>query len=557
MTVFLDGLLLNMQVVSPLPSASSPNDIGLTLPSRLGSLLLAFLLMSLGSDVWSAPVDVPPAVPSKTAEVPLEQRPYRIRVFVSGDNASGLGAARLDSLLDVWLGLVHRFVGAPWQVEVATKAPDSLSSAEPSGVSAESFSRDWPDADKIWLIKVLGEGSSLAFEGREYDVATHRLGPFQRSRVIVLRDAPRVFLRFTLDLFSPYAAIGDHFGKDVTLLVQGGAIEPASEVGRVVSKGTVFLPLRVVQKKDGSTMIQEIALTYIQVDHVNGPKAIGALVSSFRDPFTKRVVQKNWLVAIGIKPGKRPTRLRFSTLPDKTPAAGYVLTARSFPDGSAREVGTTDRQGRIILEPGETDGLTIFRLVAGSSEPMREFPLVPGISDAEQSIPAFDPLPQAIALETRIASLRDHVIDMVAIRARLEAQLKGRYESDDFNGAEESLSEYRKLPPKSKYVDEFAELKKRAAQEQSNTKSPVLTKTVQSQFAEVEALIDRYIDDEGFNAFADGLAKVKIEAAKPAVKKAATKPAAPAVPVPPLPTKKAAPPAKTAPTKKSVPGVPF
>ena len=336
-------------------------------------------------------------------------------------------------------------------------------------------------------------------------------------------------------------------------MVQGGAIEPATEIGRVVSKDAVFQPLRVIQKKDGSTLIQEIALTYMRVEKVDGPKATAALVSSFRDPFTKRVVQKNWLVAVGVKPGKSNTRLRFLTLPDKAPAAGYVLTAKRFPDGTIRDLGTTDRQGRITLEPGETDGLTIFRLIAGSAEPMREFPLMPGMSDAEIAVPAFDPLPLTIALETKIASLRDTVIDMVAIRARLEARLKGRYDSEDFEGAEETLKEYQKLPAKDKYASELAGLRKKAAIDQASTKSPILTKTVQAQLAEVEALIDRYLEDEGFNAYADALSKVKAQAAKPAVKKAAPKTATSAAPNPEPPQTKAAPVKPAAPTKPVAP----
>ena len=526
-------------------------------------ILAFFLLMIVSAEAHSEPADAPAPkadVSSKPVEKPIDQRPYRIRVFVSGDNASGLDPARLDTLVSEWLALVHRFVGAPWRVEVAPVAPESLASADPSSVSAETFALDWVDVDKVWLIKVRGEGSSLVYEGREYDVATRRLGPYQRARVPVLRDAARVFLRFTLDLFSPYATIGEHFGKDVVLMVQGGAIEPASEIGRVVSRGTVFQPLRVVQKKDGSTLIQEIALTYVRVEKVDGPKATGSLVSSFRDPFTKRVVQKNWLVAVGVKPGKSKTHLKFATLPDKAPAAGYVLTARRFPDGTIREVGTTDRQGRITLEPGETDGLTIFRLIAGSSEPMREFPLMPGASESEQAIPAFDPLPQAITLETRLNSLRDRVIDMVAIRARLEAQLKGRYDSEDFTGAEESLKEFAKLPPKSKFAEELDEMRKNGALAQSTSKSAVMTKTVQAQIAELEALIDRYLDDEGFNAFADALSKVKAEAAKAAVKKPEAKPKAPPAAVPPpaeTPETKTAPPEKPAAKSKKGTSLPF
>src|SRR5256885_13140599 len=61
----------------------------------------------------------------------------------------------------------------------------------------------------------------------------------------------------------------------------------------------------------------------------SGPLARCAIVSALRDPLTRRFVRANTLVALGVKPGSGPTRLRFVTRTDETPAAGYVLTMRA------------------------------------------------------------------------------------------------------------------------------------------------------------------------------------------------------------------------------------
>src|SRR5262249_5876637 len=172
-------------------------------------------------------------------------------------------------------------------------------------------------------------------------------------------------------------------------------------LGRVAAEGTVFLPLRVVPLKDGTTAVVEIPFSFLRVE---GPEPGGArcsVVSVFSDPFTRRVVQKTSLVALGVKPGRSPNRLRFLPRPDKAPAAGYVLSARNYPDGVAREVGTTDREGRVTLDPTGFDGLVVLRLLAGSTEPMIEFPFMPGDSSEERTIPPFDSKPLAVALETQ------------------------------------------------------------------------------------------------------------------------------------------------------------
>ena len=158
-------------------------------------------------------------------------------------------------------------------------------------------------------------------------------------------------------------------------------------------------------------------------------------MSVYSNPLTNQVVQETSLVALGVKPGTSPTRLRFVTQPDSAPAAGYVLTARRHPDGQPHDVGTTDREGRITLDPVFADGLLVLRLLAGSSEPMVEFPLMPGDDERRADRPPFDPKPLTVALETRLDSLRDAVIDLVAVRARLEARLKARFDGEDWAGA--------------------------------------------------------------------------------------------------------------------------
>ena len=96
----------------------------------------------------------------------------------------------------------------------------------------------------------------------------------------------------------------------------------------------------------------------------------------------------------------------------------------------------TDRAGRIVLQPGFADGLVILRLLAGNVEPMVELPIMPGESRPDEQPIPFDPKPQTVALESQIDSLRDEVVDLVALRARLESRMKARLDGEDWNGLE-------------------------------------------------------------------------------------------------------------------------
>jgi hypothetical protein len=236
------------------------------------------------------------------------------------------------------------------------------------------------------------------------------------------------------------------------------------------------------------------------------------------------------------------------------PAAGYTLTARLVPDGQPRELGMTDRAGRIVLKPGFASGLVILRLLAGSVEPMLELPIMPGESIEQRPI-AFEPRLLTVALETQLDSLRDEVVDLVALRARLESRMKARLAGNDWSGLEAELKEVARLVPRDQFAQRLTQLKDDAAQRQSLDKTAILTKTAQAQISDLQAMIDRYLDDEAFAAYADALKEGTADVAKAKAKKEAKKAATPRAPVPPSVTKGDAP-APARPSGSPAPGQP-
>ena len=377
----------------------------------MGSALLA-----LGPTQSCARQDAPLASDSRAVETEaVERRPYRISLHIGFDPNTRIDEARSccpDPGVASPRATIHR---RPWAVTIAGPSTP-LSNVQVDILEPDAFVSVGP-FDKVWVMRIASEGtgSGLVFTGREYDSATRRLGPLQHRVVPAVSDAPRAMLQFTRDLFNPTAVISGQEGGRALLTVQGAMIAPASPFGAVVEKGTVFQPLRLVSLADGKVQIVPVPHTYLQVESIEGPVARCAIISALSDPLTKRMARPNSLAAVGLKPGNSPITLRFVTRPDQGPAAGYMLTARLVPDGQPRELGITDRSGRIVLKPGFARGLVILRLVAGSVEPMLELPIMPGES-AEQRPIAFDPKLATVALETQLDSLRDEVVDLVALR---------------------------------------------------------------------------------------------------------------------------------------------
>jgi hypothetical protein len=462
-----------------------------------------------------------PAQSKSAAPEAIDRQPYKIELHLALDPSARIDRARLAVLLKQWQALVRRLVGSPWIISIAAR-PSPLSSADLEALDAGAFAKFDAAFDKIWLVRISSSEptGALVFTGREYDTATRRLEPLQEHKALVLADAPRALLQFVLELFNPTALITGQEGGRALLLVRGASITPASELGAVAAKGTVFVPLRLVTMVDNSIAIRRILFTYLQVEAMQGPTARCAIVTALRDPLTQRVSRPNTLAALGIKPGNSTIPFRFVTRPDLAPAAGYTLSARTVPDGLPTEVGMTDRAGRIALKPGFAKSLVVLRLLAANAEPMVEFPVMPGESSEARDIP-IDPKPLTVSYQVQLDALRDEVIDVVAIRARLEKRLEARLQGEDYAGIEQGLKEYVSLPRREVYSQRLASLKAQAAKEQAQTKSAVLTKNIQARFNDLQALIDRYLDDEAFTSFSEALERKRSGSGDPA--KAKTK----------------------------------
>lgn len=500
------------------------------------------------------------------AAIPIERQPYRIEVHLSVDPAARIDALKRAAILDEWLTLVRRFVGAPWDLRIRAAA-GPLAGRSIEALTPEMCAELGTEFDKFWIIRIGVDSSSGGYliTGREYDVATLRLGAVQSKTAVIDAEIPRALVGFSIELFNPVAVISGQEGGRALLTVRGASLSPASPIGAVAAPGTVFIPLRLTTTRDGKPLILRIPYTYLKVESITGSVARCAFVKGISDPLSKRWPRPYTFAAIGIKPGDSPLKLRFMTRKNQVevPVAGYVLTTRVVPDGSPREVGVTDRSGRIEIQPQFARGLVMVRLLAGNAEPLFEVPMMPGESTEERLIP-IRLLPQAVRLETELDSLRDQVVDLVAVRARLEARMKARLEGEDWNGLDETIKEFHKLSPRDALADRLKTLKDNAAHQQTELKVPILTKTAQARVDELQALIDRYLDDEGVNAYAEALTTGRTEAAEKAnavvkskrgVEKAKETAQPPAPLPPPLPAASPtpAPKAQDVPKAKAVP----
>lgn len=442
---------------------------------------------------------------AKPPEIPIEVRPYRIRAWVAVDPAARLDARGRETAIAAWKVLNDRFVGPPWQVEVAD-GEGPLLSGRLEDLTPEVVTPLAQGFDKAWIIQArpLPGGYGLTLVGREYDAATGQIGLVNTQTIRSIDDLPRALFGLALDMFTPTAEIGKKVGGDVMVKVQGSMLPAANPVGRIVKVGSVFKVTRVYYRPDGSVAkILPVQRTYLRVAALEGNQARCNIITKLRDPLTNMIVGKYKVVAVGIKPTGVPTRLRFVTAPpENRPAAGYTLTSRPAPDGTPRTVAITDREGRVVLPPYFAENLVILRLLAANVEPLDEIPLMPG-EVAEERTYIIQPKVDTVTLESALFALRDELVDQVAVRGRLEALLKPRAEAENWDEVRLLLQEYDKLTKRAVYEQRLTTLKEAATKKQTETKKAILTRTASSLLNETQALVERYIDDDAFASYAD------------------------------------------------------
>jgi hypothetical protein len=128
-------------------------------------------------------------------------------------------------------------------------------------------------------------------------------------------------------------------------------------------------------------------------------------------------------------------------------------------------------------------------------------------------------MPLAVGYQVQLGVLRDEIIDLVAQRSRLEKRMEARLQGDDLDGLEQGLKEYVLLPQRDVFADRLNRMKEQAAIQQAKSKTPVLSRNVQARFTELQALIDRYLDNETFQTYTEALERKREERATDAKNK--------------------------------------
>lgn len=436
---------------------------------------------------------------SQASRAAAEQRgwefePYRIQAVLAIDVPGGLAEQLADELPPYVRRRVAAAIGPVWsfELQLATGALRQRVLAE-IGNRAETSPADFPSGgDKLLLLAVRWRPEGYELTAREFDRYVERWGmPISRPSQQVEALGEQLF-ELVWQAVAPLARweLAPQDNHRVVLHPRGAALPRSGGDANSVKPGDMFLPVLRRTTRGGKLIaggIQTVPWTYIEALEAEGDKIGGRVHSGSRQPFGARRQGRVEQVAIALRadPGETIVRLQSRTNPDK-PLIGYEVFSQNAGAEATTRIGSSDHAGRIGIPPGTTRVQLLF--VKNGSQLLARLPLVPGAEPQVVDVPLPDD-DMRLAAETRLAALREDLVDVVARRNILMARTRQKIEQSDFAAAQQLLRALDELPGRSQF-----DLQLTNAARLLRSDDPQIQRRIDQLVAATQTVLSQYLD---------------------------------------------------------------
>lgn len=288
--------------------------------------------------------------------------PYRAKCVVLLDEQPELQNVWRDALpaaLPMW---IRARLGPMIHLETSVQPTASWRIGDLANVRTEAVLHWEPAAtsfDKVFVVVVESSGLVVDVGCIEWDMHTRSFSDAIVERHPLAPSLDRAIAHSLLRAFRPIGRIIRFEQRKATLEMRAGQFASSGVSGAQPGPGQVMQPFHCRLNARGEITEDGIAAvrwTMLRVDpsstdHVRADGTILCSIDSgFRSPFRVRSSRRVERYALGVRSGLDQTifQLESNTDPAK-PLLGYELHGRR-PDESRYElVGTSDRQGRIIV----------------------------------------------------------------------------------------------------------------------------------------------------------------------------------------------------------------
>jgi hypothetical protein len=494
---------------------------------RRRSAVACGLLCVLVATVWSfaaaqgrqqAAAKQPAAKP---APVPLEQRPYRVRISVAFSGSTALLPPFRRRIMDSLRATVERGYGRMFRADFETNgwiSPPSqlgLQRLEARHMLERfrgAFDVNVNGYDKVFLLTIAADGPRFTICGREWDARSQRLTPVEAVETYQRREVGMKAFSLLPRLFRPVLQVDSVKPRKVELRLQGAIFPPVDPALAQLRNTDVVIPyFRYADKNDVVRRIQFLPWTYVAIDSVNGAYSVGSVISPyFSNPLGSGRRRNVQILASRVRPRTASSRLKMVYQTDESiPLIGYnvQLVAKRYLRDDASKPPVTQFSGRdgYVHIPVDPDEPVVWVYVYSGSALLARVPYVPGIT-TDETIPLPDDSIR-LAVEGEVDLLRGNLIDTVARRATLMALAKMADENGKLKPAQrrkiidEKFRELYRLRGREKFQTDLAAIREPALVQARRLKNKFAERRIQKLCDDTAKLIEHYLDMEPVRKF--------------------------------------------------------
>ncbi|HUG93078.1 MAG TPA: hypothetical protein VML55_19715 [Planctomycetaceae bacterium] len=471
------------------------------------------------------PEPTQPAEPLTPVELPLEKRPYRVRIAFAFAAHPSLTADFRRRVLEDVRRLADRTAGQVWELTVEesrTLRPADRRGLERLDAAQLGAAPADESPQQSFFIAVRLAGARYELAARRWDRMTAQLGPIAASATFDRRDVGASAVRLVEELFRPVLAVErlDEDSGKLHLRLQAGDLaavaDDAGPLKRQVAPGDVLAPLFRYRDKQGVVQrVQFLPWTYLVVESVERSEVVCEIVAGIRVPLGASRRKSVESLAVAVRPSFAETRL--TVLPQVQPArplVGHYVTVapkrfeKDEPmDGVLRLV--TDRSG-VARVPADPERALIWLYISSGSNLLARVPFVPGV-EAEATIEVPDDSLR-LQVEGEVAQLKGELVDTVAKRFTLLSRARLFARQKDVARVQEQMAALDALPAMAHFQQQLNVIRVPAVEAARRRNDRVALRRIERLCSETADLIRRYLDPDKARQVREEIEELRIDA---------------------------------------------
>jgi hypothetical protein len=413
---------------------------------------------------------------SVLAQAAWEYTPYQARIWIARQATPQIPAGleeRLNLSLpartrSTWLGVMQlQVASAPAKLRRLILTDLDWLTAE---MVAAVVNPKELEVDKVYLTALTYQEGAIILRLRELDCQSRQLGPIVERSVPDVTGLSIALADAVAESFTPLARIEQVEDGKLSARLRAGGLITNPESPANIEPGMVLRP--VIRRNDRAGHpakggIQAIPWSFLTVEERHNSTLECLLRSGYRSAIPARGGVRLQRFALLVRPQHEATRLVLRSRGDRSkPLAGYEIYRRINNESQAAEsqaadlLGQTDDEGALTIPREDGFGLETL-VVKNGRQLLARLPLVPGYEETLTAYLVDDD--GRLAAEGYVAALSARVIDLVARREILAAQIRARVKDGKHDEAQKLLDDFRRLSSRTDLTRDLDQFRQQVA----------------------------------------------------------------------------------------------